>query len=80
MLCSLRYNNIRDKGASALAAILKETMISNLECAAALAFAFLSAPADRKANTVCVPTGLTGTNSDQKAERLSQRVSKATQP
>ena len=32
---SLRENKIGDKGASALAAILKETMISNLECAAA---------------------------------------------
>ena len=34
MLCSIGYNKIGDKGASALAAILKETMISNLECAA----------------------------------------------
>ena len=34
MLCSIGYNEIGDKGASALAAILKETMISNLECAA----------------------------------------------
>ena len=32
---SLRGNNIGDKGASALAAVLKETMISHLECAAA---------------------------------------------
>ena len=32
---SIRYNCIGDKGASALAAILKETMISVLECAAA---------------------------------------------
>ena len=32
---SLRGNSIGDEGASALAAILKETMISNLECAAA---------------------------------------------
>ena len=31
---SIGYNEIRDKGTSALAAILKETMISNLECAA----------------------------------------------
>ena len=35
MLCSIGYNQIGDKGASALAAILKETMISNLKCAAA---------------------------------------------
>ena len=34
MLCSIGWNEIGDKGASALAAILKETMISNLECAA----------------------------------------------
>ena len=34
MLCSIGNNEIGDKGASALAAILKETMISNLECAA----------------------------------------------
>ena len=34
MLCSLFDNGIRDKGASALAAILKETQITNLKCAA----------------------------------------------
>ena len=34
MLCSIRDSNIGDEGAAALAAILKETMISNLECAA----------------------------------------------
>ena len=34
MLCSIGYNYIGDEGASALAAILKETMISNLKCAA----------------------------------------------
>ena len=33
--CSLRYNRIEDEGTSALAAVLKETMISHLECAAA---------------------------------------------
>ena len=32
---SIGYNRIGVEGASALAAILKETMISNLECAAA---------------------------------------------
>ena len=31
---SIRHNCVGDEGASALAAILKETMISNLECAA----------------------------------------------
>ena len=43
---SLRYNNIGDKGVSALAAILKKTQISNLECAATRVFAFVSAPID----------------------------------
>ena len=33
--CSLWSNNIGDKGAAALAAILKETQITHLECAAA---------------------------------------------
>ena len=32
---SLSENNIGDEGASALAAILKETQITHLECAAA---------------------------------------------
>ena len=32
---SIGYNRIGAEGASALAAILKETMISNLKCAAA---------------------------------------------
>ena len=34
MLCSIGYNEFGVEGASALAAILKETMISNLKCAA----------------------------------------------
>ena len=33
--CSLCGNHIRDEGASALAAVLKETQITNLKCAAA---------------------------------------------
>ena len=40
MLCSISDNKIGDEGASALAAILKETMISNLECAAAPSVCF----------------------------------------
>ena len=53
MLCSIGYNEIGVEGASALAAILKETMISNLECAASPSvFAFVSAPADKKANVL----------------------------
>ena len=35
MVCSLFLNNIGDKGASALAAVLKETQITTLKCAAA---------------------------------------------
>ena len=35
MLCSLWGNNIGDEGASALAAVLKETQITNLKCDAA---------------------------------------------
>ena len=47
LACSLRGNDIGDEGASALAAVLKETMISNLKCAAApRVFAFVSAPID----------------------------------
>ena len=34
MLCSIGYSNIGDKGAFVLAAILKETVISDLKCAA----------------------------------------------
>ena len=34
MLCSLYGNDIGDKGTSALAAILKETQITYLKCAA----------------------------------------------
>ena len=55
LTCSLRGNNIGVEGASALAAILKETMISDLECAAALAFAFLSAPIDTPTLTIPTP-------------------------
>ena len=40
MLCSIGWNEIGDKGAATLAAILKETMISNLECAAAPSVCF----------------------------------------
>jgi hypothetical protein len=41
---SLERNNIGAEGASALAAILKETQITNLKCAAARVFAFVSMP------------------------------------
>ena len=41
MLCSLWRNVIGDKGASALAAVLKETQITTLQCAAASECLFL---------------------------------------
>ena len=44
---SLERNNIGAEGATALAAILNETKITNLKCAAAPeVFAFASAPVD----------------------------------
>ena len=47
LLCSLGYNQIGDEGVAKLAAVLKETKISNLEYAAApRVFAFVSAPLD----------------------------------
>ena len=46
---SLRHNKIGDKGASALAAVLKETRITHLECAAApQSVRFVSAPIDTR--------------------------------
>ena len=49
---SLADNGIGAEGASALAAVLKETKITNLKCAAApKVFDFMSAPADTFANT-----------------------------
>ena len=48
LACSLRNSQIGDQGVSALAAVLKETKISELECAAPAprVFAFVSAPTD----------------------------------
>jgi hypothetical protein len=45
---SLGGNMIGDQGASTLAAILKETKITSLGCAATRVFAFLSAPLDTR--------------------------------
>ena len=46
---SLYDNELGDEGVSALAAILKETQITNLKCAAApKVFAFMSAPLTHK--------------------------------
>ena len=51
---SLRHNKIGDKGASALAAVLKET--THLECAAApQSVRFVSAPADTPALSLYLP-------------------------
>ena len=56
MLCSLWGNDIGDKGATALAAILKETQISTLMCAAtSRVFAFVSAPADTHTCPLTLP-------------------------
>ena len=56
---SLEMNRIGAEGATALAAILNETKISNLKCAAAPAvFAFVSAPAHTFANTPPLPCTL----------------------
>ena len=47
LACSLGGNNIRNKGVTALAAVLNETKVTNLKCAAASeVFVFLSAPID----------------------------------
>jgi hypothetical protein len=43
---SLGFNDIGAEGATALAAILKETQITNLGCATARVFAFVSMPID----------------------------------
>jgi hypothetical protein len=43
---SLGFNDIGAEGASALAAILKDTQITQLKCAAARVFAFVSMPLD----------------------------------
>ena len=40
MLCSISDNEIGDEGTAALAAILKETKITTLGCAAALEYSF----------------------------------------
>ena len=54
---SLRGNQIGAQGATALAAILNETKITNLKCAAApKVFAFVSAPLDTTALSITVPT------------------------
>ena len=50
LACSLRWNWIGEEGTSALAAILKETQITNLKCAAARAF--VSMPVDTPTLTV----------------------------
>ena len=58
MLCSLWDNNIGDQGAIALAAILKETKITDLKCALAsnrlpIVFANVSTPIDTATPHLC---------------------------
>ena len=55
LACSLRWNWIGEEGTSALAAILKETQITNLKCAAARAFAFVSFDTPTLSHTVSPP-------------------------
>ena len=57
---SLGGNGIRDEGVTAIAAVLKETKITTLECAAAPeeAFANVSAPADTRLCSLTAPTHL----------------------
>ena len=50
---SLYNNGIGAEGASALATILKETQITDLKCAAAQAFAFVSMPVDTRLLSRC---------------------------
>ena len=50
---SLGANDIGAEGATALAAILKETQITNLGCAAARVFAFVSMPIDTATPHFC---------------------------
>ena len=79
--CSLGCNGIGDQGASALAAILKETQITNLECAAApecslscqRPLTLSSAPPPAPMLAVCEST-----TSVPKEELLSPRASRAT--
>ena len=54
---SLTLNMIGPEGASALAAVLKDTQITNLKCAAThpTEFAFVSAPADTHLPSYCAP-------------------------
>ena len=74
---SLEDNEIGAEGATALAAVLKETKITNLECAAAPeVFAFVSAPVDTTQHQPLLPcsAGWEITTSVPKEELLSPRV------
>ena len=80
MLCSLWRNNIGDQGAIALAAVFKETKITDLMCALTsnrlpIVFANVSAPVDTASPVLAV---LLGTNSASKEEPLSLTGSRAT--
>ena len=73
----LRVNNIGAEGASALAAILKETQITNLRCAAAPEFTFMSMPIDTPHHPCTSSPVLAvsrGTNLVPKEQPLSPRA------
>ena len=62
LACSMRHNNLTNYGQDMsgllkLVQILPETKIESLGCAAApRSFPFVSAPTDKKANTLCGPS------------------------
>ena len=58
LTCSLGSNGLGDEGVTALAAVLKETKITNLKCAAPEVFAFVSAPVDTRLCSLTSPTYL----------------------
>ena len=83
MLCSLFDNDIGDEGASALAAVLKETQITTLGCAATpRVFAFVSAPIDMvphslgslASNTLCGVDSWGGTYTTEGITKLCEAL------
>ena len=74
---SLQGNSIGDKGASALAAILKETQITNLKCAAPRAFAFVSMPIDTPPSLGSLADNqLCGLNNDGEGTYTAEGITK----
>ena len=81
MLCSLQDNHIGDEGASALAAVLKETKITTLGCAAA-PYCSISCQSPLTLISTCLLTALavwSATTSVPKEEPRSLQGSRATQ-